>query len=79
MIKCRQGADDADHDSHGVGIAPESAKQVINLFVHHGVLGNGGVEFLFLLFVRKLAVKQQVGDFEKIAIFSQLIDGIATV
>ena len=49
------------------------------LFVHHGVLGDGLYKLLFLFLVGKFPVEQQVAGFQVIGVLRQLLDGIAAV
>ena len=79
VIEGGEGADHADHHRHRVGIAPEAPVEVVDLLVHHRVLGDGGDEAVLLRRIRQLAVEQQVGDLEKVAVRGQLVDGIAAV
>ena len=65
VIEGRKRADDAAHDCHGMGVAPESAQKRRELLMHHGVSGDGTVEFLLLRGVRKFALKKKIGDLQK--------------
>ena len=79
MIEGRQCADDADHDRHGVGIAPEAAIEVHELLVHHRVIGDVVHEALLLRLVRQFPEQQQVRDLREIAVFGQILDAVAAM
>ena len=58
VIEGRQRADDADHDRHGVRVAPEAAEQEDELLMHHGVHGDVVFELTVLLLRRQFAEQQ---------------------
>ena len=60
-------------------VAPEAAEEGAELFVHHRVVGDVVDELLLLLGGRQLAVEQQVGDLQEVAVLGQLLDRIAAV
>ena len=60
-------------------VAAEAAKKDRELLVHHGVVGDGVDEIVFLVRGRQLAVEQQVADFQEIALLGQLLDRIAAI
>ncbi len=65
MIEGRQGTDDTAHDGHRVRIPAEAAEEVVQLLMHHGVIGDVVRELCILLFVRQLVFEQQIADFEE--------------
>ena len=79
VIEGRHGADQAREHGHGVGVAPEAAQEELHLLMHHGVLEHQAVKFVALLVVGQLAVEQEVAGVEVIALFGQLLDGVAAV
>ena len=79
VVEGRQGPDHAAHDRHRMRIAPESAEEGGDLFVHHGVVGDGVQEIVALLAVRQVAVQQQVGNLEEMAVLGEFLDRVAAV
>ncbi len=79
VIESREGTHHATHDGHGVGVTTEAAEEEGDLLVHHGVTGYGALEFGELGLGRRLAVEQDVADFEVVGLFGQLGDGVTTV
>ena len=79
VIEGGERAHHADHHRHRVGVAPEAAIEIVDLLVHHRVVGDGVDEAVLLACVRQLAIEQQIGDFEKVAVLGQLVDGVAAV
>ena len=78
-VEGRQRANHPAHDRHRVSVAAEPAEKGGQLFVHHRVVGDVVDELRLFLGGRQLAVQQQIGDFEKIALFGQFLDRIAAV
>ena len=78
-IKRRQRSDSADEHSHRMRVVAKRLHQRLYIFVDKGVMRNvvGPRRQLFL--VRQLAEKDQVRDFQKIAVLSELFDGVAAV
>jgi hypothetical protein len=62
-----------------MGVAAETAEEVVHLLVHHGVVGHTGLEILRFWARRQFAVKQQVADLEKVAMLGKLVDRIAAI
>ena len=79
MIEGGQSADDAAHDSHGVGIPPKTTIKRINLLIQHGVVGDIVGEFRFLLGRWQFTIEQEIADFRIIRIVGQFVDGIAAI
>ena len=79
VIEGRQRADDAAHHRHRVRVAAEAAEELRHLLVHHRMTGHAIVEILLLRLGRQFAVKQQVADFQKIAVLGQLVDRITAM
>ncbi len=79
VIEGGERTDHAAHDGHGVGIATEAAEEEGNLLVHHGVAGDQTFEFRVLRLGGRLAVQQDVADFQIAGLGSQLGDGVTTV
>ncbi len=63
VVEGRQRPDDAAHDGHGMGFPAEALNEGAQLFVHHGVALDRGVELLPLNGAWQLAVQQQVAEF----------------
>ena len=72
-----RGPSHADHDRHGMGIPPEAPVEVHHLLVQHGVVGDRFFELRALRSVRQFAVQEQVADLHVIAVFGQILDGVA--
>ena len=64
MVERRQRAGNTAHHRHRVRVAAERVEQTGNLFMDHGVAGNGGFEFVVLLLGRFFAVQQDVAHFK---------------
>ncbi len=79
VIEGGKRADNANHDCHGMRVAPERPKQEADLLMHHRVIGDGVIEIRHLFGRRQLAVQQQVADFEKGRLLRELIDRIAAI
>ncbi len=79
VIKGRESADHPAQHRHRMRIAAEAAEEGRQLLMHHRVMGDVIDELFLLLGGRQLAVKQQVGDFEKIALVRQFLDRITAV
>ncbi len=79
VIEGRQGADGADHDRHGMGVAAEALEEAVELGVQHGVPRDALLELFVLGGVRQFAVQQQVADFQEVGLRGQLVDRIAAV
>jgi len=79
VIEGRERADDTAHDRHGVRIAAETAIELHQLLMQHGVARNRVGEAVELVLARQFAVEQQVRDFHEARILGQLADWIAAV
>ncbi len=79
MVEGREGADNAAHDGHRVGIATEAVEEGLQLLVNHGVVLYGADELGLLLCGWQLAIEQQVAGFQVVRFFSQLLDRVAAV
>ena len=79
VIEGGQGADHTAHDRHGVGVTAEAAEEEGDLLVHHGVAGDQAFKFRVLRLGGRLAVQQDVTDFQVTGLGGQLGDGITTV
>ncbi len=79
MVEGRQGTNDTGHDGHRVSVTAEAGVELGQLLVHHRVLLDGVFEIALLTGVRQLAVLQQIGHFEEVAVLSQLLDRIAAI
>ena len=79
VVKGRQRSDDAAHDGHGMGFAAKALNKGAQLFMHHSVALDGGVELLALSVVRQFAVQQQVAQFQVVGLLRELVDGVAAV
>jgi hypothetical protein len=79
MMEGRQGADHANHDRHRSGISPEALVKLDHLLVYRGILSDRSVKRLFLPGIWQLAILQQTGDLEKVAMPGKLLDRIAAV
>ena len=79
VIEGRQGTDDAGHDGHRVRVTAEAAIEVVQLLMHHGVIGDGALELLILAFGRQFAFQQQVAGLDEVALLGQLVDRVAAV
>jgi hypothetical protein len=62
-----------------MGVVLEPLHQLLDVLVQERVLGNGVVPALQLLLGRQLAEDNQIGDLEIVAVFGQLLDGIAAI
>jgi hypothetical protein len=60
VVEGRQGADQAGHDGHGVGVTPKATQEKLHLLVDHGVVGHEVGELALLVAVGQLSVEQQV-------------------
>ena len=47
VIKRRQGPHNAAHHGHGVGVTTKTFEKIVDLLVHHGVVGDG-IQKVFL-------------------------------
>jgi hypothetical protein len=56
VVEGAECADHADHHRHGMSVAPESAVEVLQLLVQHGVVGNVVLELGLPLRIRQFAV-----------------------
>ena len=79
VVERRQRADDTDHHRHRVRVATEAAEQILDLLMHHGVVGHALVEVLELDVGRQLAVEDQIGHLEERAVLGQILDGVAAM
>src|ERR1700745_2818328 len=62
-----------------MGIAAEPAEEGSKLLVHHRVMGNVVDELLLLLGGRQLAVEQEVGDLQEVALVGEFLDRVTAV
>ncbi len=79
VIERSQRADYAAQHRHRVRVAPESRIETHDLLVQHRVPGNRVAELVTLRRIRQFAVKNQVRDFEKIAMLREIFDRITAV
>jgi hypothetical protein len=68
VIEGRQGANDANHDSHRMRVPTEALIKLDQLLMHHRVLLDGGFKIRLLLGVRQLTVLEQVSHFKEVAL-----------
>ena len=62
-----------------MGIAPEALEEPGHLLVDHRVVGDGMLECAALGLVRQFAVIEQIAGLDEVAIFGELLDGIAAM
>ncbi|MNW63703.1 hypothetical protein D3C74_419310 [compost metagenome] len=62
-----------------MGVTAEAAEEEGDLLVHHGVAGDQAFKFRVLRLGGRLAVQQDVTDFQVTGLGGQLGDGITTV
>ncbi len=62
-----------------MGIVTEPGEEGLDGAIDHGVHADDLLELALLLIVGQFTVQQQVGSFEKIRLFRQLLDGVAAV
>ena len=74
VIEGRQRANDAAHHRHRVRVAAEAGEEARHLLMHHGVARHAIIEIVLLRLGRQLAVKQEIADFEEIAVLGELVD-----
>ena len=79
VIEGRERPHDADEHSHRVGVVLIPGDESPNSLVDHRVPSDRGVELGPLRLVGQLAVEQEVADLEKVALFGELLDGVAAV
>ena len=79
VVEGRQRADDAAHDRHRMGVAPEAGKEPAHLLMDHRVIGDAMVEIGLLRGCRQLAVEKQVAGLEEVAVLRELLDRIAAI
>ncbi len=79
VIEGRKRADDAARHRHRVRVAAEAGIEPLDLLMQHRVVGDVVVELVQLRLVRQVSEQEKVGDFEKIAVFGELVDRIAAV
>ncbi|MCY1526039.1 hypothetical protein D9M68_610420 [compost metagenome] len=79
VIEGRQGAHEAGHDGHRVGITAEAAQEELHLLVDHRVVGHELGEAGLLACVRQFTVQQQVAGLHEVAVGRELLDGVAAV
>ena len=68
VIEGRQGADGADHDRHGVGVAAEAFEEAIELSVQHRVPRDALLELFVLGRSRQFAVQQEIADLDEVGL-----------
>ena len=76
-LECREGAHDADHDGHGVGIVLEALEELDELLMDERVHRQLAVKGPLLFRRGQLAHEQQVGAVQEIALLCQVLDVIA--
>ena len=79
IVKCRQGADHADHHGHRMSVTAETLVELDHLLMDRHVPSDGKLETLFLSDVRQFAVFQQMGHLEKVALFGELLDRVTAI
>ena len=79
VIECRQRANGAHHDGHGMGVTPVAGEKPRHLLMHHRVVCDGAAEIDELLVVRQLSMQKQIANGEERGVFGQLIDGVAAI
>ena len=79
VIEGRQRADHAAHDRHRMRVAAKALIEARHLLMHHRVARDAVVEIVLLLRRRQLAVEQQIGGLEEIALLGELVDRIAAI
>ena len=79
VVERRQRANHADHHRHRVRITTEPGIELGHLVMHHRVILDGVLERPLLDSVRQLAVLEQIGDFEEVALLGKLLDGVAAI
>ena len=79
MVERRHGPDNADHRGHWMGIAAEATKEIVHLFVHHGVVAHAAFKICKLCCIGQIAVQQQKANLKKAGLFSQLFDRVAAI
>ncbi|MNT50518.1 hypothetical protein D3C72_1874420 [compost metagenome] len=79
VIEGRQRADQTGQHGHGVCVTAEATQEELHLLVDHGVVGHAAREVGLLRCVRQVTVQQQVAGFQEVAVFSQLLNGVAAV
>ncbi len=79
MIEGRQRADGADHDGHGMSVAPKSLKEPAHLLVNHRVMDHAIDEIGLLRGGRQFAVQEQVAGLEEIAVFGEVGDRVTAI
>ncbi len=62
-----------------MGVPAESAHELVDLLMHHGVVGHMVREVLVLLGGGQLAMEDQVGHLEEVALGGQVLDRVAPV
>ena len=60
-------------------VTPEAAEQELHLLMHHRVARHAIVKIFFLRLVGQFAIEEQIADFQKVAMFGQLLNRIAAV
>ena len=79
VVEGRQSAHQAGQHSHGVRVTAEATQEELHLLVDHGVVGHAAGEVGLLGCVGQIAVQQQVAGFQEVAVFGQLLNGVAAV
>ena len=79
VVESRHRAHHSTHNCHGMRVAAEALIEAGHLLVHHSVARHAVLEILRLLRRWQLAVEEQVGGFEEIAVLCQLFYRIAAV
>ena len=79
VVERRKRSHHPDHHRHRVRVAPEPLVQPRQLLVHHRVMRDDADEFVLLLAVGQLAVKQQIAHLEEVAVLRELLDRVAAI
>ena len=62
-----------------MGVSAETAKEKVQLLVHHGVIGNLVLEPVSFLLRRQFAIEEEMADFEVTAVLGQFLYAVAAV
>ena len=74
-----QRTDDCAEDGHRMGVARKTSKQGLHALVQQRVPTDVGAEILELVGRGQLAVDQQVGRLAEVALFGDLLNGVAPI
>ena len=79
MVEGGQGADRADHDRHRVCIPAETAEELVELVVQHGMPANRPVEVFQLGSRGQFALQQEIANLDEGGLLGQLINRISAI